>query len=159
MPKPEGIWIGRHSIFGNIDPYLLLPRGQATELTTLLGGRAVSAPVRLDLPRESLRSRSRVLPILDDSTERRICSGCPAPCCMILAAGLTPDEVSSRRYIMDQDESGQYYLRREYGRCIYLTGDNMCSIYNGRPLVCSSYRCDNPGEEDHRITKWFLKHL
>jgi len=75
---------------------------------------------------------------------------------MILAAGLTDEEVAAGTYEMDVDSRGAHYLRRVYGRCVYLTAENDCSIYQDRPEVCRNYRCDTSGQEDRRIDRWLL---
>lgn len=156
MPRPEGIWVGRHSFIGNIDLKSILP---GIELPTL-DVPAEHSPPKFRIPDLRHSRGHRGLPVFDHGAERRICKTCPAPCCMVLMAGLTEEEVRSGHYAMDgPDDNNNYYLARSYGRCHYLTGENMCSIYDRRPAVCRDYRCDNPGSEDHRINKWFLRHL
>lgn len=173
------------SIFGGIDPAMLLTREQAVEvarhhpglLRLLTGNRAMPSSPRLmpsslpsrsapepieqrELVRSDVEPRRRRLPVFDYSVGRRDCRTCPSPCCTILAASLTPSEVASGRYEKEgPGQDGQYYMPRPLGRCVYLTAENDCSIYEDRPEVCRRYRCDNPGAEDDRVNRWFLHQL
>jgi Fe-S-cluster containining protein len=179
MRRPEGLRFGRYSVLGGVDLSAFLSRQQVREVAhrhpeflQLASSRPTAgldvqpaargdAPVPLaaepSRPPEPARPR-RVLPVLDERTGLRDCRTCPAPCCMMLAAALTPDEAASGQYEkVGPDQQGLYFMPRPYGRCTYLTVDNSCSIYDRRPDVCRTYRCDLPGREDERIARWFLQ--
>lgn len=187
MRRPEGIRFGKHSIFGDMNPALFLTVEQRAEVSSrhpelarLMAGTASipsvrataaalflldrKAPRRPFPPDPAVRLPSpmdgekRRLPLFDHEAGQRVCSTCSSPCCTILAAGLTSTEASSGRYQAEgPDEHGSYYLPRPYNRCIYLTKDNLCEIYEDRPLVCRSYRCDSSGAEDDRVNRWLLR--
>ena len=82
------------------------------------------------------------------------CRNCNAECCRTGAVALTSEECISdfyetkRRGLWQVNEIGDkecvgmaVILKRKNGICIYLTEDNLCSIYDKRPLVCRTYTC------------------
>lgn len=86
---------------------------------------------------------------------------CGAICCRSYGyVTLTEEEALSGRFAyaeVSQDcdcdnctkarERGiRYYLRKQPdGSCIYLNGENRCSIYADRPQVCQGYSCVHIG--------------
>ena len=178
MRRPEGLRLGGMSIFGGIDPAMLLTREQAVDvarhhpglLRLLTGNRSMpSAPRHLpqsllqtapampsaieasELTTSEPEPARRRLPVFDYTTGRRDCRTCSSPCCTILAASLTPAEAASGRYAKEgPDQDGQHYMPRPLGRCIYLTNNNDCSIYDDRPEVCPRYRCHHPGPDHNK---------
>lgn len=173
MRRPEGIQLGPYSILGGLDPSFLFTESQVEQLRLRAPGvfgtpRRHIETVRTDVrayveaeayvePAIQTRAVLRHLPVLDPVTRKRVCLTCPSPCCTILAAGLTDEEVRSGRFRTEgPDQHGNYYLARPYGRCAYLTADNACSIYQDRPAVCRNYRCDG-NQPDHRIDRWLMR--
>ena len=80
------------------------------------------------------------------------CGSCNA-CCKLLAAHLTPDEVSSGKYpisliqptpemIMRDPTVGPVVtmFKNKNGGCSMFI-DNKCSIYNDRPIACRIFDC------------------
>lgn len=174
MRRPEGLRFGKFSILGGVDLSAFLTKRQVREVAgrhpefeSLLPGQHGSVgrveferpePAPQSSPAPAAPARHRYLPVVDASTGLRDCRTCPAPCCMILAAALTPAEAASGRYEkVGPDQQGLYYMPRPYGRCTYLTAGNACSIYDRRPAVCRDYRCDFPKQEDERVARWFLQ--
>jgi Fe-S-cluster containining protein len=163
MRRPEGILLGKYSVFGNVDPTAFLTKDQLAEVRTRLpefpGFNQQSTPLRVEPIIQQPTAQPEVkrhLPVVN-ATGQRDCVQCASPCCMILVAGLTPEEVASGEYEMDgPDAEGRYTLPRPWGRCIYLTKDSACGIYSRRPIVCKSYRCDG-ATPDRRIDRWLLR--
>lgn len=172
--RPAGIKLGEFSILGGVDLSALLTADQLAKVAAiapevvrlrhrrtpftkhlrLLEGGAVEPTPQptVQLP-PAWQPVRHTLPVVDQ-LGRRDCQTCVAPCCMILAAGLTEEEARSGRWDMEVDRNGHPFLKRRYGRCVYLTPENDCSTYQDRPAVCVGYRCDTPGHEDRRIDRW-----
>jgi len=183
--RAEGVVFGRFSILGNIDLTQLVPREHlAVALARHPEYEAIFAAGRQrgiqqvareargfrDLPvappirtsegaiLEAARPSRRSLPVYDRGLDRRVCSTCPAPCCQVLWAGLTADEAASGKWEVDGPyENGAFYLKRVFGRCVYLDENNRCTTYQDRPAVCVDYRCDDDRHPDDRISRWLLR--
>jgi len=158
----RGVRLGEFSILEGVDLSTLLTAEQlgkigevAPELLRRPRPGRIHRP-SVSLPSISARPVRRLQVVKDDGGGQRDCQACPAPCCMILAAGLTEEEAKSGKWAMDIATDGTPYLMRRYGRCVYLDSSNSCTIYDDRPVVCQQYRCDIPGREDRRIDRWLL---
>jgi len=83
---------------------------------------------------------------------KKVCIECSAPCCRDLAMMITKPRTSSEIRELD------WYLHfdtvsvaiRNYrwylvikGKCIYLSRNNMCKIYDKRPAICRRHNPPN----------------
>ena len=87
--------------------------------------------------------------------QERRCRECKDKrCCKTGFVALTPEEYDSgfyetkRKMLWETNEIGDteligmtMALNQKNGVCIYLTEDNLCSIYDKRPSVCRTYTC------------------
>lgn len=80
----------------------------------------------------------------------KYCKGCPAICCTNLAMEIgkpeNAKEVEDLKWQLQYDTVKVYIRKRRWyqlveGRCMYLSEDNFCTIYNRRPKKC---RLHNP---------------
>ncbi len=75
----------------------------------------------------------------------KICETCPAPCCRNLAMMITKPmnktEIEELKWYLHFDtvsifiRNYKWYLLIK-GKCIYLSRDNLCKIYDRRPARC-----------------------
>lgn len=92
--------------------------------------------------------------------KRNICLECTAPCCRDLAIRIlkprTKAEIADLKWHLHYDtvsvaiRNHRWYLVIK-GKCIYLTKNNMCSIYDRRPAKCRNH---NPPDCE-RFGKWY----
>ena len=85
------------------------------------------------------------------------CEGCPAFCCHDLVMPIlkprTRDDVDELKWKLQYDTVSVFIANRRWnlqikGRCIYLTDDYLCSIYERRPDRCrrhSPSECERTG--------------
>ncbi len=93
-----------------------------------------------------------------------LCEGCAAVCCTELAVVINrprdKDDVDFYKWHLQYDtvniaiSNHRWHLVTK-GRCIYLTDDNLCSIYKRRPRTC---RRHNPPDCE-RFGQWYDKLL
>ena len=88
-------------------------------------------------------------------------SGCGAPCCQVhpndLGIGIIveleehevdqypealagPNEVPGRTYILN---GAGFIPTQANGRCIHLTDEDLCAIYDRRPAACREFDCES----------------
>jgi len=76
------------------------------------------------------------------------CIDCPSPCCKIFIIDLTQADVN-----MIEENTGkskesfctslfrfEYQMLKVNNSCIFLTEENLCSIYNFRPKTCRDFK-------------------
>ena len=89
-----------------------------------------------------------------------LCKGCPALCCHTLLIPFkrprTRSEIDYYKWHVQYDtvriaiRARRWYLVVE-GRCIYLDGKNLCTIYDRRPEICRKH---NPPDCE-RYGRWY----
>ena len=76
------------------------------------------------------------------------CDGCKALCCSDLEESIprprSKTEVDNLKWELHFSNTRVFIRNRRWyrlslGRCMYLTGDNLCSIYERRPQVCRDH--------------------
>ncbi len=94
-----------------------------------------------------------------------LCEHCPAACCRYLALPIDQptnarDYDDLRWYLMHEAisvfvEEGDWYIQIQT-RCENLGQDNLCTVYESRPQICSEYE---PGACDYAGTAYEYDHL
>ncbi len=62
-------------------------------------------------------------------------------CCRKFKVLLTDEEYETGFYLVDEEPLWMYTLKRENGKCVYLSACGRCSIYDVRPEACRKYSC------------------
>ena len=103
------------------------------------------------------RKRDRPGPRAASRRSNPACEGCPALCCHDLVMPIlkprTRDDVEELKWKLQYDTVSVFIANRRWslqvkGRCIYLTDENLCSIYERRPDRCrrhSPSECERYG--------------
>ena len=103
------------------------------------------------------RKRDRPGPRAASRRSNPACEGCPALCCHDLVMPIlkprTRDDVEELKWKLQYDTVSVFIANRHWslqvkGRCIYLTDENLCSIYERRPDRCrrhSPSECERHG--------------
>ena len=85
------------------------------------------------------------------------CEGCPALCCHDLVMPInkprTRSEIEELKWKLQYDTVSAFISNQRWnlqikGRCIYLTDDHLCSIYERRPERCRKHKpseCERHG--------------
>jgi Fe-S-cluster containining protein len=82
----------------------------------------------------------------------KYCRGCPAICCTNLSMGIgrpaNSKEVEDLKWQLQFDTVKVYISKNRWyqlveGRCIYLSEDNFCTIYDHRPKKCRDHNPPN----------------
>lgn len=106
----------------------------------------------------------------------KYCRGCPAICCTNLSMGIgkpaNSKEVEDLKWQLQFDTVKVYISKNRWyqlveGRCIYLSEDNFCTIYDHRPKKCRDHNppnCERFGkyydvmlEKPKDLEKYFAK--
>ena len=93
-----------------------------------------------------------------DSLKKDECRGCPALCCRDLVMPTdrprTRADVDELKWHIQYDGVSAFVANRRWyiqvrGRCMYLTQENLCSIYANRPQRCRRHNppdCERHGD-------------
>jgi Fe-S-cluster containining protein len=93
-----------------------------------------------------------------EALKKASCRGCPALCCHDMVEPIsrpqTSRDVEELKWQLQYDTIRVYIRSHRWyvivqGRCMYLTDDNLCSIYERRPKRCRRYNppdCERYGE-------------
>ncbi len=82
----------------------------------------------------------------------KYCRNCPAICCKNLAMEIgkpaNKKEVEDLKWQLQFDTVKVYIRKRRWhqlveGRCMHLSDDNFCTIYNQRPKTCRNHNPPN----------------
>lgn len=82
---------------------------------------------------------------LTDYTKNGVCSGCGRCCSNNIP--LTKKEIKELKQIVKKRKLKPTWNialtnMRNYSNCPFLTNDNKCLIYQDRPQICKSFKCD-----------------
>jgi Fe-S-cluster containining protein len=81
----------------------------------------------------------------------QVCKKCKAPCCRNLAFAVPSPknryDIETLRWYLHFDTVQLYIRNRRWnmliqGKCIYLSKNNLCTIYERRPKICRVHRSD-----------------
>lgn len=77
-----------------------------------------------------------------------LCAACKGACCYLLVPLIEEDLSHVPEELREQNEAGQWFMKRQKtGACVALK-DGLCTIYENRPKVCrdfqvGSYHCES----------------
>ena len=81
-------------------------------------------------------------------SKKKDCNSCPALCCKNLAMGIerpaNKQEIEDLKWQLRFDTVKVYIRNRRWyqwveGRCMHLSDDNLCNIYDSRPDICRKH--------------------